>query len=492
MLASTFAHHSRSFVERSKNFVFDDSIVRKGVIKAQYAVRGDIIIKQGELIEQMKKGVKMPFKDFIPCNIGNPFAVGKKSLTFTRQLVAAVEFPELMDKGVLPDEVCQRAKQFLASANIGAYSPSPGVQLVREDIARFIQRRDGYECKPQNIFLTEGASQAVQTILDMIISDPNVGILLPFPTYPLYTATIDLYNGKLVPIYLNEDKGWEFNVEELEKTYQETARKGVDPRALVVINPGNPTGRVLSQSNMEKIVDFCEAHQVMLLADEVYQDNIYDPNHKFVSFKKVCMQKGTRFPLFSFHSISKGFMGECGHRAGYLEAINVHQKFYDQLNKLRSINLSSNSVGQLLFSAYCNPPKSPECKRIWDSEVKGEIASLAKKSKILVEGLNKINGIHSQPVNSAMYSFPRLNLPKKAIEAASKSYFHGKQLKPDSFWCMKLLEATGIVVVPGSGHGQVEGTYHFRTTFLPTEQKIKECIERMTDFQTKFMQQYAD
>ena len=65
-------------------------------------------------------------------------------------------------------------------------------------------------------------------------------------------------------------------------------------------------------------------------------------------------------------------------------------------------------------------------------------------------------------------------------------------MKPDTFWCMKLLEETGIVVVPGSGHGQVDGTYHFRTTFLPSEEKIKEMIERMSDFQNKFLMQYGD
>ena len=473
--------------------MFDEKVIKDGVIRAQYAVRGDILIKQNELKEQIKRGVKMPFKDFIPCNIGNPFAVGKKPLTFPRQLISAVENPALLDKGVLPDEVCQRARYLLdnTQGGPGAYSASPGVQVIREEVANFIKRRDGYDSDPNHIYLTEGASQAVQTILEMLITDERSGVLLPFPTYPLYTASLDLYGGKLIPYFLNENDGWSLDPEELDVVFQKASHKGINPKVLVVINPGNPTGRVLSEKNMEKIVQFCEKYQVILLADEVYQENIYGED-KFVSFKKVCHKLGTRFPLFSFHSISKGFMGECGHRSGYLEVENVHQSFLDQLTKLRSICLAPNTIGQYLFGTYCNPPKSPECKKLWDYETKSEIASLGKRSRILVDGLNKIEGLHTQKVNSAMYAFPRIDLPKKAIETAQKTFFHGKFMKPDTFWCMKLLEETGIVVVPGSGHGQVDGTYHFRTTFLPSEEKIKEMIERMSDFQNKFLMQYGD
>ena len=159
--------------------------------------------------------------------------------------------------------------------------------------------------------------------------------------------------------------------------------------------------------------------------------------------------------------------------------------------KLASLSLSANSPGQIIMDAMVKPPESPECKKLWDEQTQDEISRLGGKAKRLADALNKLPGIHCQPSNGAMYLFPSLYLPRKAIEAASKTFIDGKPVKPDMFWAMQLLDETGVVVVPGSGFGQKPGTYHFRTTFLPEPEIMDQVIERISKFQPKFMEKYG-
>lgn len=118
-------------------------------------------------------------------------------------------------------------------------------------------------------------------------SDRKDCILTPVPQYPLYSATIELYNGTLLPYYLDENKQWALNVDQLRDAVAKAQAEGKTVRGLVVINPGNPTGNILSEENMREIVQFVRDTGVVLFADEVYQDNIYKDGAKFVSFKKV-------------------------------------------------------------------------------------------------------------------------------------------------------------------------------------------------------------
>ena len=124
-------------------------------------------------------------------------------------------------------------------------------------------------------------------VLSALISSPKVGVLIPIPQYPLYTASIALCNGVPAPYYLNEDKGWSLDMDEVIKGLYDARAKGVDVRAIVIINPGNPTGNVLAEDTIRDIIDLCHREQLLLLADEVYQTNVYTPEKPFHSFKKV-------------------------------------------------------------------------------------------------------------------------------------------------------------------------------------------------------------
>jgi len=133
-------------------------------------------------------------------------------------------------------------------------------------------------------------------------------VLIPIPQYPLYSATLTEFGLHQIGYYLNEDDKWSLEVNELERVIKECKGKCV-PRVLVVINPGNPTGQVLTRANIENVIRFAHKNQLFLLADEVYQDNIYDKHSAFHSFKKVMTQMGepySKMELASFMSISKG------------------------------------------------------------------------------------------------------------------------------------------------------------------------------------------
>merc|ERR1712224_566862 len=130
-------------------------------------------------------------------------------------------------------------------------------------------------------------------------------------------------------------------------------------RGLVIINPGNPTGQCLDRDAMEEIVTFAVKEGLVLMADEVYQENVYDDKKSFTSFKKVAVEMGIAskgLELVSYHTASKGFIGECGIRGGYFETYNMDPDVKAQLYKLASITLCANTPGQIAIGLMVNPP----------------------------------------------------------------------------------------------------------------------------------------
>ena len=192
-----------------------------------------------------------------------------------------------------------------------------------------ISERDGYPSNPDHIFLTGGATPGVSLFIQMLIKpvtpnnpDPS-GILIPLPQYPLYTGTLAQFSGTALPYYLDESKGWSTSPDEIEAALAQAKEKGVIPKALVIINPGNPTGALLDEATQEELVKLCEKHRLVLMADEVYQINLHRPKEApFTSFKKIVRRLNSPIALVSYHSISKGVTGECGRRGGYFELTN--------------------------------------------------------------------------------------------------------------------------------------------------------------------------
>ncbi|EEY66057.1 alanine aminotransferase 2 [Phytophthora infestans T30-4] len=470
--------------------------INPNIVKAEYAVRGALVLRSNEYENRLANGDKsLPFDKVIPCNIGNPQVLKQEPIEFQRQVLALVNVPGLVDQPeaqkLFPPDAIARAKFYIDNivGGTGAYGHSKGSAVVREEVARFMQRRDGHPADPEDIYLTDGASPAVQNSLLSLIRDENDAIMAPIPQYPLYSAAIAINGGTLVGYYLDEANAWGLDVDELARAVKEARDAGKSVRAMAVINPGNPTGQCLSEKNIEEIIKFCKKEDILILADEVYQENVYAEGKKFFSFKKVLRDMGKEYDdveLISFHSTSKGFTGECGRRGGYMELVNIDEGAKDQFYKLMSVNLCSNIEGQLVVGMMTNPPQPGDASYERYAEQRdGTLGSLKRRAEKLVKAFNELEGVTCNETEGAMYTFPNLTLPPKAVEAAKEA-----GMAPDAFYCTQMLDDTGIVVVPGSGFGQKEGTWHFRTTILPPEDAVDDVIEMTSKFHAKFMDTY--
>lgn len=440
-----------------------------------------------------------PFTRIVKCNIGNPQALGQKPISFTRQVLSLTMNPELLASRALdyPSDVYERAEVYLkAVGSVGAYSESQGVFRVREEVAEFISERDGgVKAHAGDIFLMSGASEAVKTLMNLLLRDSNDAVLVPIPQYPLYSSLTTLLGGHMAEYYMGEETGWSFDLQEVQRALKETRAAGKTVRALVVINPGNPTGSVMSDDDMREIVSFCKSENLVLMADEVYQKNIYRDDQTFVSFRSIVNKMGllsdegkmvAPFQLASFHSTSKGVVGECGLRGGYVELLGFPRPVVDQFYKLASIGLCSNVPGQLAVGLMVNPPRpGAPSYELFNQESQALFSSLKRRAAKLQAALNAVPGIECNPIEGAMYAFPQIRLPSKYVDECSS-----QGTRPDVGYALKLLESTGLVVVPGSGFGQREGTFHIRTTFLPPEDVMDDVLERFKAFHTEFMQKY--
>ncbi|CAG5100918.1 Similar to gpt2: Alanine aminotransferase 2 (Xenopus laevis) [Cotesia congregata] len=463
--------------------------------RMEYAVRGPLLLRALEIEKELKKGVKKPFKEVIKANIGDAHAMGQRPITILRQLLLLTISPELMNDPRYPEDVKNRAKAILndcKGGSVGSYSESPGIEIVRRHAAEYIERRDGHPADYKNIILSNGASDGIKSFLKLFNEELNglpSGVMIPIPQYPLYSAALAEFGLSQIGYYLDEDNKWGLDITELERAYNQ-AKKTCNPRVIVVINPGNPTGQVLTRANIENVIRFAQKNRLFILADEVYQDNIYDPDSAFHSFKKVMIEMGApynKMELASFMSISKGYMGECGIRCGYAEYFNMDPDVMAILSKSISAMLCPTVLGQVAMDVVVNPPKPGEPSyNQFIKEKTAVLESLAERSRLVVDTLNSIPGFKSNPAMGAMYVFPRIDLPPKAIEAAKAA---GQE--PDVFYAFKLLEATGICVIAGSGFGQKPGTYHIRTTILPQKEMIKTMLNSLKEFHLKFMKEYS-
>lgn len=463
---------------------------------AKYAVRGKI----PTMAEQLKGTLQsdpdaLPFDKIIAANIGNPQQLDQKPITFYRQVLALIEYPDLLKNEnvtqIFPHDAIDRANEIMENlVSVGAYSHSKGVLYFRKTVARYIEDRDDHPANPEDIYLTAGASSAVNYLLSLLSNGPETGFLIPIPQYPLYTASLALNNATVLPYYLNEEEKWSVSASEIQKVIAKAKEDGVKPRSIVLINPGNPTGSILTAEGIAEIINVAAEHGLVIIADEVYQENVYEG--EFVSVKKVLRDlqkidsvKYADVQLASLHSTSKGMIGECGQRGGYMELIGFQESVLAQILKLASISLCPPVIGQALVSLMVNPPhESHPSHGPFRSEKLGIFNALKERSHKLYLAFNKMKGVSCQEPAGAMYCFPQLTLSEKAKTAAAQA-----GMAPDEFYCAQLLENTGICTVPGSGFGQVPGTWHLRTTFLAPG---TEWIDDWAKFHEKFMNKYEN
>lgn len=480
-----------------KKFKLTLDTVNEHLRKMEYAVRGLIPSKAAEIEKAMKNGDKsFPFDRVLYCNIGDCHAMGQKPITFIRQLLAVCTNPDdLMESGLYPSDVVERAKDILSHCrgySIGSYSDSRGIMVIREHVAEFLSQRDGHPCSREHVFLVNGASDGIKQMLYVAQgNETRTGVMIPQPQYPLYTAAITELDAEPIFYFLNEEKGWGIDIDCLRPSLNK-AKKVCEPRVMVVINPGNPTGSHLPKENIEEIIKFCHEEGLVLFTDQVYQENIHQKGVKFYSFRKVLLDMPSEYhdlQMVSFNSTSKGFLGECGIRGGYMHLMGMDKDVIEQVYKHTTIGLCPNTPGQVATDALVKRPQPGDPSyELYQQEFLEITQSLERKANMVYTRLNEIPGVSCNDVLGAMYAFPKVEIPE---EAWADCRAVSPDLTLDAYYCLEFLKQKGVCVVPGSGFGQKEGTWHFRTTILPSADDLEHMLDSFKDFHLNFLRKYG-
>lgn len=347
-----------------------------------------------------------------------------------------------------PPELVDAVVEALRSHKNG-YAPSSGIPEAIEAV-----RRDAEEVKGikniQDIFITTGAAEAIDIVVSSLLN-PGENMLTPKPGYPLYTALEAKLSLERNPYYLNESNGWQPDPDEIRaKINQRT-------RAILLINPNNPTGSVYSREVLEEIVQIAREYNLVILADEIYDKLVFDGEQEMISIASL----DSEVPIITFSGMSKNFMAP-GWRLGW-GIVSGKEDFVadiiDAFNRLLRSRVSANHP--LMYAI--KPALSGGQKHLQEA-----LSKLKKRSDLTMKMINEIDGIDLVQPSGAFYAFPSV------------------RVHDDSHFCVELLRETGVVVVPGSGFGQKPGEQHFRIVICPTEKDLTEAYSLIGDFYKEY------
>ncbi len=357
--------------------------------------------------------------------------------------------PNLYDFAT-PPHIIAAAHQAMLAGHCG-YAPSTGLAAARQAIIDQALR-NGIEAI-QDVFVTNGASEAIDLCLSALL-EPGQNVLTPVPGYPFYTATLAKLKAKENFYYLDEANGWQPDVADM------AAKINDETRAIVVINPNNPTGSLASRQTLQAIVDLAAERNLIILADDIYDKLLFD-GEEFVPIASLTDE----VPVITFNGLSKSYIAP-GFRIGW-GAVSGPERVLDDyveaVNKMLRARLSANHPEQYAIPAALEGDQS---------HIAEMIAKLTKRRDLTVDMLNAIDNISCVAPGGAFYAFAKLHTDKNDTEFAAG-----------------LLRETGVVVVPGSGFGQVPGTQHFRVVFLPDEATLACAYGQISEFMAKFCKQ---
>jgi alanine-synthesizing transaminase len=383
----------------------------------EYAIR-DIV--------EASKEAKQAGKDLIYLNIGDPVKYG-------------FETPQALLKSV-----CDALLK-----NYNSYSESVGIPEAIEAIKNYAFKKG---IKPVDIYITQGASEAIEFAISALIN-PGENILLPCPCYPLYQAIVSKFGIEPRFYYLDEENNWEPELDTIENCIDEKTK------AIVIINPNNPTGAIYSKDTLQKIVDIAKKHKLVIFSDEIYDQFVLDENFEHVSIASLSQE----VPMVTFNGLSKCYFAP-GFRIGWGIISGPEDLLVDYIE----------AIHKLARARLCAPHPLqfaiPVALNNENGYLKKVLVDLRKRRDIIYEGLNRIPHISCVKPLGAFYAFPKIEIPRIT----------------DLEFTKKLILEEGVVVVHGSGFGQRPGTKHFRIIFLPEEKVLEKALERIERFVKKF------
>ncbi|XP_068196412.1 alanine aminotransferase 1-like [Antennarius striatus] len=448
--------------------------------------------RASQIKEELRQGVKKPYKEVIDVCWDDSHRAGVKPLSFVRQVLATCIHPQLVMSDRLPMDVKQRAQTMLRrcdGGSVGSYADTSHPTELFETISEFMKRRDR-GASAGDLYISPGSLWSLTTFLSTLVKKGSfrTGVLTPVPGHCTTISAITGLGAVAAPYQLSEEHGWELHLEELLRAL-ESAKRTCNPVALYIINPGSPSGHVQSRESIQEVIRFVSEKKLFLLVNEVYQDCVYGEK-KFISYKRVLREMGPPFAdtveLASFHSASKGLLGESGLRCGYMELVNVDPTVKRYIATLFSANACAPTLGQIALDLMLNPPQPGDPSYpLYKMETQNIWNMLIHNVKRVYEVINSLPNFLCQSLEGGTFAFPRLYLPLKAIQRAKDM-----GMEPDTFYCIRLLEDAGVLVSPGCEYGQKDGTYHIRICITTTEETMEEVLQRLACFHTQFMKDF--
>ncbi|MDQ7006121.1 MAG: aminotransferase class I/II-fold pyridoxal phosphate-dependent enzyme [Acidobacteriota bacterium] len=343
-----------------------------------------------------------------------------------------------------PEHVLEAIVKALRDGHTG-YGPSEGTAEALEAIRRDAEERKGIT-SVQDILVGHGASEPIEILLTALL-EPGEGVLVPRPGYPLYPAVLAKLGARAIPYDLDESAGWQPDPDQIESMVDGGTR------ALVLINPNNPTGSVASRRTLEKVLEIAARHGLVVLSDEIYDRMILDDiDHVATASLRDDL------PIATFGGLSKVWLGP-GLRIGWSVLSGP----------ARTVAPLAEAMGRLARARLCaNHPIQHAVRPALDGprdHITKTNAALRRRRDLLVEKINAIEGWSLVPPRGAFYAFPRFDLPVE-----------------DTRLVREMILQHGVVLVHGSGFGQKPGTEHVRIVFLPGEALLDEACRRLATY----------
>jgi alanine-synthesizing transaminase len=388
-----------------------------------YEIRGPALQAAKQLEEEGHKITKL--------NIGNPGAFGFDA----------------------PDEILQDVIYNLSEAQ--PYSDSKGLFSARKAIMHETQRLNIKGVEINDIYLGNGVSELIVMSMQALLNN-NDEVLIPAPDYPLWTAAVSLSGGNPVHYICDEGADWFPDIDDIKSKITERTK------ALVVINPNNPTGAVYSKELLQQIVELAREHELILFADEIYDKILYD-DARHIPLASLCDD----LLVLSFNGLSKNYR-LAGFRSGWMIISgnkSVATDYLEGLEILSNMRLCSNVPAQLAIQTALGGYQSI-------NELIQPGGRLHDQRDLAYQMLNDIPGVSCTLPKGAIYMFPKLDSKKFKIQSDEKLI-------------LEFLLQEKVLMVQGSGFN-IKDQQHFRIVFLPREDVLADALKKLSHFLSKY------
>ncbi|MEI2779078.1 MAG: pyridoxal phosphate-dependent aminotransferase [Tetrasphaera sp.] len=386
----------------------------------RYDVRGPILVEAQRLEAEGHRILKL--------NIGNPAPFGFEA----------------------PEAILQDMIHNLPLAQ--GYSDSKGIYSARTAVMNFYQAEGMRDVTVDDVFIGNGVSEMITMVLQALVDDGNQ-ILVPAPDYPLWTGAVALSGGTPVHYLCDEDNGWMPDLEDIE------AKVTPATKALVVINPNNPTGAVYSKQMVDALADIARRHQLVLLADEIYEKILFDG----AVHHHAAIAAGDDVVCLTFSGLSKAYR-VAGFRSGWVVVTGPRERaadFLEGLTLLSNMRMCANVPAQHAIQTALGGYQS-----ITELILPG--GRLLEQRDAAYKQLNAIPGVSCVEPKGALYCFPRIDTEMYGID-------------DDEKFVIELLQAKKILITHGTGFNWPKPD-HFRLVTLPNVEDLTDAIDRIASF----------